>query len=149
MVALTVTLDRTSLTLGDLTIGAWSTSATFWVPEDGTNWPRFGRRKTRAPASPYLDGPGALLARVLDAGTFPFAFYAGGDTDAELEASMAEVQTAVDQWTYDLTLAVASGSRSFTAECVDEAIDWGEIDSGMVRARIVRGSVVIPLLVEV
>lgn len=78
-------------------------------------------------------------------GVFPLAIYAGGDTDEEVWANCEALQAAVDQWTYDLTLDVGEATRTFTAECVDDEIDWGDIDSGMVRARICRGSVTIPL----
>lgn len=145
MTVLQAILARDSLSLADLTIGT-SPTDDFWLPEDGISWPHFGRRKDRAPVSRYVDGPGALLSRVADAGTFPLAVYATGDTDAEVVANMAVLQAAVDQWTYDLTLVTGSASQAFTAECADDEIAWGDIDSGMVRARIARGSVVIPLV---
>jgi hypothetical protein len=142
---ISVAFDRTSLSLSALTIGT-SPADDFWLPGDGISWPHFGRRKDRAPASRYMDGPGALLARVADVGTFPLAFYATGDTTADVETNMAALHAAVDQWTYDLTLTVDGAAQTFAAECADDEIAWGDIDSGMVRARIVRGSVVVPLL---
>jgi hypothetical protein len=139
-----VTFSRTSLTLLDLLADSTPTGD-YVIPEDGTSWPKFGRRKERAPAVRYLSGPGTLLARVSDLGTLPLTVYVQGDSDTEVETNKAALQAAVDQWSYGLTLAVGTASRSFTAECVDDDIDWGEIDSGMVRARICRGSVSIPL----
>lgn len=140
-----VSLDRTTLTLDPLEAGAPSALSSFWLPEQGTSWPTFTRRKTRAPASTYLEGDGALLARVAGMGVLPLTVYVGGDTDEEVWAAREEWQAAVDQWAYDLTLTVGSASRLYLAECVDEEVNWGEIDSGMVRARICRGSVTIPL----
>jgi hypothetical protein len=144
MVAISVTFDRTVLSLADLTITG-TPGGDFWLPEDGVEWPRFPRRKDRAPASRYLSGPGALLGRVADLGTFPLPVYVGGDTSAEVETNKAIIQAAVDQWSYELTLTVDGAAQVFTAECVDDEIAWGEIDSGMVRAHICRGSVAIPL----
>src|SRR5690349_25051354 len=128
---ISVAFDRTSLSLSTLTIGT-SPTDDFWLPEDGISWPHFGRRKDRAPASRYIAGPGALLARVADQGTFPLSFYATGDTTAEVETNMAALQAAVDQWTYDLTLPVDGAAQSFTAGCADEEIAWGDIGSGVV-----------------
>ncbi len=145
MTTLSVTLDRTTLSLADLVAGSQFSGASAWLPEGGIAFPKFARRKTRAPASSVLDGDGALLARVAGMGVLPLSVYLGADTDSELWDLREEWQAAVDQWTYDLTLTVASASRTFTAECVDDEIDWGEIDSGMVRARICRGMVAIPL----
>jgi hypothetical protein len=147
MVAISVALDRTALSLSALTITG-TPGGDFWLPEDGVEWPRFPRRKTRAPASSYLSGPGALLARVTDLGTLPLPVYVGGDTHAEVETNKAVLQAAVDQWSYELTLTVEGVGYVFTAECVDDEIAWGEIDSGMVRARICRGTVAIPLYPE-
>lgn len=145
MTAIAVTFDRTVLSLADLVIGAPSPSSDFWIPEEGISYPKFARRKTRAPGPPHIDGPGALLARVSDIGLFPLTVYAGADTDEALWDAREALQAAVDQWSYDLTLEVGDATRTFTAECVDDEIDWGEIDSGMVRARICRGSIAIPL----
>jgi len=141
---ISVAFDRTALTLPTLTITS-TPGGDFWIPEDGTEWPRFPRRKERAPAVRYIAGPGALLARVSDLGTFPLTVYAAGDTDGEVWDNREALQAAVDQWMYDLTLTVGSASRAYTAECVDDEIAWGEIDSGMVRRRICRGTVSIPL----
>lgn len=145
MTTFSVTFDRTSLSLGDLVAGAPSSSSDYWLPSAGISWPKFSRRKTRAPAPPHIAGDGALLARVAGMGLFPLTVYATGDTTAEVETAKAALQAAVDQWTYDLTLEVDGVSQSFTAECVEDEIDWGEIDSGMVRAHICRGTVNIPL----
>jgi hypothetical protein len=100
-----------------------------------------------------LGSRGVRLARrrrrtCLDLGTLPLPVYVGGDTYAEVETNKAVLQAAVDQWSYELTLTVEGAGYVFTAECVDDEIAWGEIDSGMVRARICRGTVAIPLYPE-
>lgn len=143
MVAMSVSFNRTSLTLSALAISN-TPGGDFWLPEAGIEWPRFGRRKEHAPPSRYLSGR-TLLARVSDVGTLPLSIYAKGTSAGDLAALKAELQAAVDQWTYDITLTVAGAAATYTAECVDDDIAWGEIDSGMVRARIIRGTFAVPL----
>lgn len=140
---LSVAFSRTSLSLATLTITE-SESGGFWLPEDGIEWPRFGRRKTYAPDSPYLSGR-TLLARATDIGTLPLTVYVTAASGSALETLKAALQAAVDQWTYSLTLTVDSAAQTFTAECVDDDIAWGDLDSGMVKARIARGTFAVPL----
>lgn len=143
MTSISVAFTRTALTLPTLTVTN-TPGGTYWIPEEGTEWPRFGRRKTHAPPSPYVAGR-VLLARVTDVGTLSLTVYASAATTSALEDAKAALQAAVDQWTYTLTLTVDGDAQAFTAECCDDEITWGEVDSGMVRAFIARGSVVIPL----
>lgn len=143
MTAISVAFSRTSLTLSTLTVTN-TPGGSFWLPEDGVEWPRFGRRKEHSPPSRYLSGR-TLLARVSDVGTLPLNIYAGAASTSALETLKAELQTAVDQWTYDLILTVDGAAVTYTAECVDDDIAWGDIDSGRVRAHIARGTVAIPL----
>jgi hypothetical protein len=144
MVAISVAFDRTALSLSTLTVTS-TPGGDFWLPEEGLEWPRFPRRKERSPAVRYLEGDGALLGRARGMGLFPFPIYVGGDTTAEVETNKAIIQAAVDQWTYDLTLTVDGSALAYTAECAEDDIAWGPIDSGMVRAHICRGSLTIPL----
>lgn len=145
MTAISVAFDRTTLSLSTLTVTN-TPGGTYWIPSEGTEWPKFARRKTRAPASPYLSGPGVLLAKVADGGTLPLTVYASGATTAALETAKDALQAAVDQWSYTLTLTIDGTARAFIAECSDEEITWGEINPGMVRAKIARGSLVVPLI---
>lgn len=139
---LSVGIDRTSLTLSALTITE-DFSQTYWIA--GVEWPKFPRRKQRSGPSPYINGPGTLLANVRDLGVLPLTIHAQAATSSALETAKTALQAAVDQWTYTLTLTVDSGAHAYTAECADDDIAWGEIDSGMVRAFVARGSLVIPL----
>lgn len=138
-----VSLDRTSLSLSALLISTTLTD-TYWLPETGVEWPKFGRRKSLGDPSPYLSGR-PLLARVSDMGSLPLTVYVRATTSSALDTAKTALQTAVDQWTYDLTLTVDGVAATYTAECADDEIAWGEIDSGMVGAHIARGSLVIPL----
>ena len=136
--------DRTALSLPALTITETPGVGSFWFPEDGNEWPRFSRRKEYAPNVRYLGGR-TLLARVSDVGTLPLNVYAQASTGSALDALKAALQATVDQWTYDLTLTVDGVSATYTAECVDDDIAWGEITAGMVKAHMVRGSFAVPL----
>lgn len=140
---LSVAFSRSGLSLTTLTISD-TPGSSFWLPESGSDWPRFGRRKEYAPNSRYLSGR-TLLARASDIGTLPLTVYAKAATGTALEALKAELQQAVDQWTYSLTLTVDGAAATYTAECVDDDIAWGELDSGMVRAHIARGTFAVPL----
>lgn len=139
---ISVAFDRSSLTLATLTVTEDFT-ATYWISNE-VEWPRFSRRKTTAPPSPYLNGR-TLLAKVADMGTLPLTVYAQGATTSALETAKTALQTCVDQWTYDLTLTVDGVARAYVAECVDDDISWGPIDAPLVRAHFARGSFVIPL----
>lgn len=137
-----VSFDRTALSLSALTIT--ETRGSFWIPEDGSDWPRFGRRKEYAPNVRYLGGR-TLLARVSDVGTLPLTVYATAASGSALDALKAQLQAAVDQWAYDLTLTIDGVAATYTAECVDDDVAWGAIDSGMVKAHVARGTFAVPL----
>jgi hypothetical protein len=140
---LSVSFDRTALSLSALTITE-TPGGSYWLPEQGAEWPRFSRRKEYAPAVRYLGGR-TLLARVADVGTLPLTVYARAASGSALDTLKAALQTAVDQWMYDLTLTIDGVAVTYTAECVDDDIAWGEVDSGMVKAHLARGTVAIPL----
>ncbi len=78
------------------------------------------------------------------AGEWPLAIYARGDSGAALAAAKAELEAALAQPAYDITLTVDSVAYVYHAEIV-LGVPWGPIDSGMVAARIARTSFSIPL----
>lgn len=142
MTLLSVTFDRTSLGLSPLVITGDPYAGALHLPEDGVE--RVGRviRRTYAPASAYVPGR-VLLAAVEDAGTLPLSIYAHGDTAAEVEAAMAELEAAASQFAYDITLEVDGVTQTWAAD--PELPQWGAIDVGMVRAHLVRASISIPV----
>ena len=140
---ISLTIDRTSLSLPPLVITNNPFGTTLHLPEDGLVWPAFGTRRTYAPDSAYVPGK-ALLAAVRDATEIPVTIYAHGDSGAATDAAKAELEDALAQWSYDLTLTVDSVAHVYRAEIV-LGVPWGPVDSGMVRAHLASASFSIPL----
>ncbi len=139
---ISVSIDRTSLSLAPLVIGQ-DFSAALYLDEDGVVWPVFETRRLHAPDSNYEPGR-TLLAAVQGAAELPLTIYARGGTGAAVAAAKAELEAALAQFTYDLTLTVDSVAYTYRAEIV-LGIPWGPIDSGMVAAHMARTSFSIPL----
>ena len=144
MIDLSISIDRTSLGTTPLVITNNPHGTSLHLPEDAATWPVFDTRKTRGPASAYVKGPGALLAAVRDAAAMPVTIYAHADTAAALNTAKAELEAAVAQWSYGLTLTVDSVAHAYTAEILLD-LPWGSVDSGMVRAHMASASFTIPL----
>ena len=141
---ISLSFDRTSLSLSPLVITNNPHGTTLHLPEEGLVWPSFGTRYTRTPSSAYESGNGDLLAAVREATELPLTVYAQGDSGAATEAACAELEAAVAQWSYELTLTVDSVAHVYTAELVLD-VPWGPVDSGMVAAHMARTSFSIPL----
>lgn len=141
---ISLTFDRTSLSLSPLVVTDNPFGTTLYLPEDGLVRPAFGTRYTRTPVSAYESGNGDLLAAVREATDLPVTVYAHADTTAALEAAKAELEASVAQWSYDLTLTVDGAVRTYSAEILLD-VPWGPVDSGMVRAHMARASFSIPL----
>lgn len=139
---ISLSIDRTSLSLAPLVI-AQDFSDGLYLPEDGAVWPSFETRRTYAPDSAY-EGGRALLAAVQGAAELPLTVYAKGASGGALATSKAELEDALAQWSYDLTLTVDSVAHVYRAEVV-LGVPWGPIDSGMVAAHMARTSFSIPL----
>lgn len=140
---ISVSIDRSGLSLGPLVIGTVPHGVRWHLPEDGVTWPAFETRRTYAPDSPYASGR-MLLAAVREASELPLTVYAHGASGADLEASKAELEAALAQWSYDLTLTVDSVAHLYRAEIV-LGVPWGPVDSGMVADRMARTSFSIPI----
>lgn len=119
-----------------------SSESGLWLPEDGVQRPTRGMRRTYAPDSAYIPGR-TLLAAVEDAATLPLVIYAGAGSTAALEALMAELDAATNQFAYYLTLTLDAVTRTWSAD--PELPQWGDLDSGMTKAHIARASIIIPL----
>ena len=139
----TLIIDRTSLSLSPLVIHASPFAGALYLPEDGVTWPAFTARRTYAPDSAYESGR-TLLAAVQDASELPVTVYAHATTTVALNAAKAELEAALAQWSYDITLTVDSVAHVYNAEIV-LGVPWGPIDSGMVAAHMARSSFSIPL----
>lgn len=138
-----LSIDRASLSLPPLVITGNPFAGSLHLPEDGATWPAFDTRRTYAPDSAYVGGR-TLLAAVREAAEIPLTIYAHATTGALLAAAKAELEAAIAQWSYTLTLTVDSVAHVYAAEVV-LGVPWGQIDSGMVAAHLARASFSIPL----
>lgn len=140
---ISVSLDRTSLSLAPLVITTHPDDGALYLPEDAVVWPSFETRRTHAPDSAYEAGR-TLLAAVQGAAELALNVYVHASTGAAVEAAKAELEQALAQWSYDLTLTVDSVAHVYHAEIV-LGVPWGPVDSGMVTAHMARTSFSIPL----
>ena len=141
MIALTLT--RAELTLADLVIDSDPFSGAFHIPEEGVDWPRWTRRRIVAPTSGIVDGV-TVLSDATDLGAMPATIYVKGASMAALATARAELEAAVGQFSYTLKLEV-SGVEIGAWAALSDTVDWGEIDTGMVRAFTSRATVTFPL----
>jgi hypothetical protein len=143
-----VTIDRSSLSLGALVIDGNPTATSpnggkYHLTEEACTWPSFSMRRRYAPDSEELDGK-QVLGAVKDEGQMTLKFIAHRVTTADLAASVAELEAAFSQLSYNLTVVI-DGVTIGTFEAHSELPQWGELDSGKVRAKLVTGTVVVPL----
>lgn len=140
---ISLTIDRTGLSLADLVVDADPFTGDFHIPEDGLRWPRLAMRSVYAPESEFIQGR-VKLAQVAGVADYPVTLYAHGTTTAEVFTAMDELEAAVTQFEFDLTVTIDGQSRTYLAE--GDFPDWGEVDSGQVRGHLVKGTVTFNLL---
>jgi hypothetical protein len=137
----TVVIDRSSLSLANLTISS-NPSTGMWIPEDGLSRP-LKRWRRRSVESPWFHGT-TMVSASLEQAALGLTVYLQKTSQAALELAQSELETALWQFTYEVTESTTGGaSRVWDAEPAD--IDWGSADSGMARAFIARAEVVIPV----
>jgi hypothetical protein len=130
---ISLTITRAALSLADLTIGDNPFAGDHHLPEGGLSWPQFTMRRAYFPDSDFVDGS-LLSSAVKGMGTHALSIYAHGDTTAELFAAMDVLEAA---------FTIDGVSRTYAAD--PEFPQWGEVDSGMVRAHMARATVTVPL----
>lgn len=136
---LSLTIDRSALTLPDLVIGN-DPSAGLWLPEDGFTRPGKAWNRTVVRSS---FGHGAVQTRAtLEQASINATIYAQGATTAALRTKQAELEDALFQWIFSATITEDGQALTYECDCAD--VGWGEADSGMVRAHLARASVTIP-----
>lgn len=140
---ISLTIDRTGLSLPALVIDADPFTGAFHIPEDGLRWPRLSMRKVYAPESEFIAGR-VKLAQVPGVADYEVSLYAHGDTTAAVFAAQDALEAAATQFEFDLTVTIDGQSRTYRAE--GDFPDWGEVDSGQVRAHLVKGTVLFNLL---
>lgn len=141
---ISLTIERTALSLADLIIPDYPASATaLWLPEDGLGEPDFEMRVGFAPDSLYIPGQKALAA-VLDASAIPLIVKAQAPSTAALQTLKNELAAAVSQWAYDVTVTVDGVAQTW-ASSAPTWPKWGAIDSGMVKAHLAQATFTIPV----
>lgn len=142
--ALSVTIDRTALSLSPLVIpGTPTTDNPFWIPQDGIGRPDFSMRLGYAPDSRWVPGK-YLLDAVLEASSLPLAVQIDRVANiAALQVARRELEAAVSQFTYTLTLTVGGEDESWQADPTWPA--WGSLRHEYVDVLLDRAEIVIPL----
>ena len=139
--SVSLTISRTSLSLADLVIDQDSTQP-FWLPEDGLEEPDNDWRINYMPDHPDVHGKEKLSA-VLEHSAIPAVVYTKAADVATLAAQKAALAAALGQWSYTVTLNLNGATYAYSADPCGPR--WGAVDSGMVRAKIAKASVVIPV----
>lgn len=142
--ALSVTIDRTALSLSALVIPGTPTDGNpFWIPQDGIGRPDFAMRLGYAPESRWVSGK-HLLDAVVEASSIPLAVQIDRVDDVgELQDARRELEAAVSQFTYTVTIAVGGESETWQADPTWPA--WGPWRHEYVDVLIDRADIVIPV----
>lgn len=138
---LSLAIDRTSLSLATLTISD-SPAGAMWLPEDGIGRPAKTRRNAYATPGRFMHGQ-ILSASTLEHSALPVQVYCRAASSAALRVLEDELEAALGQFTYTSVLTVDGVDDTWRCDPAD--IAWGLVDSGMVRGKISRASVVIPV----
>lgn len=138
-----VTIGRESLELPDLVIDGNPSTGDFHLTEEDCTWPAFTMRRTYAPQSEAVGGE-QLLAMVPNQGTIGLGIEAHGGDAAGTALAKLELEAALTQFSYPLTLEVA-GVTIGTYLADPEFPQWGALDSGNVRAAIDTATITIPI----
>lgn len=133
-----VSIDRTSLSLSPLVISN-TPGGTVWLED--FQLPAFAARKRYAPDSAHVPGS-RLLTATLEAAELPLTINVRGASPAATATLQAEVEAALSQFSYDLTLTVDGVATVYEAD-----FSWPRwtVDSGMVQAHLAKASVTIQI----
>jgi hypothetical protein len=142
MILTSLSIDRTSLSLSPLVLGN-DPSGVYVYPEDGLAQPNFEMRRRYAPDSAYTPGR-LLLGSVLDGTTIPLTIDVRGTSAANLLSRKAELEAAVAQFAYTVTMVVA-GQTVGTWPADPTAPWWGIVNHADAAAFIATGTLAIPV----
>lgn len=114
MTTVSVSIDRTSLELDPLVIGGTG-SDTFTLTESGLGRPGVTPRATTAGDSPWVHGS-VTVAAVREQSALPLEVLVQADSDALLEAAIAELDAALWQFAYTVTVTVGGVGQVWAAD---------------------------------
>lgn len=142
---LSLSLDRTSLSLSPLLIYPNRAQGPFWISGaagDEVDEPDFVYRYNYAPDSAYVAGK-VLLAAVLDQATLPAVVRVLGTSATDLATKKAELRAALGQFSYSITLSLNGVASTFSADCSTPA--WGAVQRWMQVGFTARAVLTIPV----
>lgn len=136
---ISLSIDRGALSLAALVITDDPASG-LWIDERGFGRPARLWTRTRV-SSPFMHGSVQTRA-TLEQASIPVTLYAQGATTAALDAKKAELDDALAQWIYNVTITEDGQATTYECDCAD--VSWNEFDSGMTRAHLAKATVTIP-----
>lgn len=139
---LSLTITRTGLSLPDLVISNDPTAGDFWLPEDGIDEPEVNYRLKYMPDSDFIVGK-ELVAAVEEHSAIPATIYTRAASSVALAANKATLRAALGQFAYNVTLNQDGATATYSADPCGPR--WGTVDSGMLRGRIAKAVVSIPV----
>lgn len=109
----TVTIDRSGLSLTDLTIET-SGSGTYVIDQGGLGRVGMTSRETLATASPFVHGQ-LRTQVVLEESSLPLVVRVQSTTSAGLNTAVTALETALRQFTYTVTVTVDGVAKAWDA----------------------------------
>jgi hypothetical protein len=136
--SLSVTISRTPTDLTMPGIGTDVSAGLFVqsVTRPGRTW-----RRSRVTAD-WLDGAPQVSA-VLDITEVALTVAARAATAADLQALRDDLDDAVSQWSFLLSLTEDGVTRTYSADCAD--VTWQPYQRGMAAALVATASLTIPV----
>lgn len=138
---LSLAFSRTLLSLSALSITDTPSSSGFWLPEDAMGRP--GKEWDKQYADKGLYHGRLLVGATLEQATLPVRIYARSTTTSGLETLQASLEAALGQFTYTATVTIDGAAKVWTCDPGD--VQWADLDSGMVAAKMAVASVSIPV----
>jgi hypothetical protein len=139
---ISVSIDRTSLSLSALVIGDHPDAGTYWLPEGEFVRPAFAAVHTTANESAYVDGR-TLLAVRRDQDELTFTVYARAANSGALETARNALAAAL--WQYPCPITVTEDGVATVYDGWPSVPRWNDRDSGMTRAHLARATCVVPV----
>ena len=135
---LSYTIDRTALSRSELVITG--TSSGLWVPAGGQGRPaKVWRRQTAT--SPFMHGT-VQTGATLDQATLPFEVYAEGTSTATLHTKMDELETALFQFTFGVTVTIDAEATVWAGYCAD--VSWSDVDHELADLFVSKATISVP-----
>ena len=131
MTSVTFTRALVTGSPADLTISNVPHGNPYWLDEDGVIEPEIEHRTAFADESAHVSGSLGLTVYTLAA------------DEATLKAQKRALEAVVSQFTYTATLTTVGGPDAYT--CLPGRLSWGTLDSGMVKARLAKAVITIPV----